>query len=743
MRPRLSRAPGLLLCAALVIAPNLAWAAPAPIRANLGQKQVTETEVRWQPITQTETVTEPWQLTGSTTRVERSLPQPLVARYQEIRTDSYRQRTTTFPLEAKEQRTKTTTTQDYELRTYAEQSTSSTVMVPVTKEEGEWVTTTVDKPVTTPIQVVSNEPFLTTEQVPVYKDVTVTYSIPPQPLMLTIPYTKVVTEAKQVTVAATETTTTTQRVRYNGRMIDATTGKDRGTVEMWKDEKGITVNCPDLRLENFGMSFTDSSKRKLTYSIFCGTKKVDSNPEPNLTGNCVVTQENGVNYLEFDGDPRYLYVLVGNIPGWGQRIKVKLDNLLAYDKTVQTTRDLGYTKTITKNVDTPYPATCSVQLETRTNSPQNMRGAWFLSYTFYWRHYHHKSLPCPYEPIAQADSNNVWSYGSSSDEYEFKASIDSPVVGKLAARVEALDPNARQGFTLVSHRTDALPVFADDFTPASIGTRQEQVLDHYETKQVWSTKSHMVTKQVPVQGVVRWVDMGLDYSLLHSHKDPTIRCEEKYLKAPGNAKGGYSHTRKPEYAPLVEKVTSTAWATRSVTVMEPRTVTSTVSVLVGRVPGQDISVSHSLWSATGEKRRVGSGTVTETTRSTEVAGRSWMQDLVSATDLNIAPLKAQPSSYVSDLTSGTGRQSISGSSVRRLLKTKEAISSKPQVMTTSGSLPATGASSPSKQGNNGGMSSQSADRNQSPKTERSEPNAGRSSDSSEEGRDKDKAKKGK
>ncbi len=735
MRPSLFRAPGLLLCVTLAIAPGLAWAAPAPVRVNLDQSQSTAQEVRWQPIQTTETVTGPWELVGSRTWVQKSQPSPSLLQFQEYRMDDYRQRTTTYPQEAKEQRTKTTSTQRYELRTYAEQSTSSTVMVPVEKEVGEWVTTSAEKPVTVPVQELSTEPELVEVQVPVFKTVTSTYSIEPQPIYTTQHYTKTETvpQDETVTKTRTESFTTTRRNVYDGRMIDHVTGRDWGTVTMWTDEAGVTLNCPDLRLNYVSMRFTDGSKTKLSYTQQ-GWGRVGS--EPQIGGTCVVTSANGTHYLEFEGDLRH----AAWTHWWGAKVKVKLDNYLAYDTQVQATREVAYTETSTKMVTVTTPATFSLQLEQFADKPDDLQGTG-VGQGVFWRHYHCPGIGCSYRAVTTSNSPRI----SKANRAEKEATYpNSPMLGKLADRIVLLEPEMKKGYTIVGHHTSRMPIITDAMTAAGVGTRQSTVLD-YETRQEWSTKPHLVTKQVPVKTVVRWLDRGSTYQFSHTHDDPTIRCENKYLaastpsgrtqaggsktatgggKAPttgamGPSKGGYGgtsvavdsnggvstirHMREPVFGPLMETVTSTEWATRSVTVLEPRTRTSTYSVLVSTVPGQDISDAYSPWTATGEKRRRDGGSTREATKSVPVPLRAWRQDLTPVKLVESAPLKAGASSFASDRSVGGSRQAISGTSVRLRLRTTQALQSRPSIAQVTGTISNPNNGSPHKQGAHGGQ----------------------------------------
>ncbi|HEY9856830.1 MAG TPA: hypothetical protein V6D05_13895 [Stenomitos sp.] len=657
MRSSLSRASGLFLCVALAIAPHPAWAAPE--RADLGQTQSKTTEVRWQPTPKTEIVTDPWQLVGATTRVDRSQPSPATARFQEVRTDLYRQRTTTYPLEAKEQRTKTTTTQNYELKTYAEQSTTSTQLIPVSKVVGEWLSTTKDKPVTTTIQVLSSEPRPVPTQVPVLRMVTSTYSIAPVPIKTTISYTKLVPTSKEETVTKTktETYTKTERNRYNGHMYDASSGKDLGTVQVWDGEDGLTLNCPDYRLEDVSMRFADSAKQKLTYSLQ-GWGRVGS--EPQIAGNCNVTEENGHQCLEFDGDLRHL----AWTHWWGARVKVKLDNKLFYDTSVEATREVTYAEKVTKTVDVQTPATFSIQLETLTNNPTDLMDKQKNQGVF-WKHYHARGIDCPYQSTPLGIGK-------------------STVTGNLAARIAGLDSTEKGVFSLSNHHTDVMPTFQDDATPAGIGTKSDQIVDHYETQTVWDSSPHMVSKQVTVQKVVGWTDKGPKFQFTHAH-DATVQCNDQYRVWNPNP-GIAIHTRAPVFEPVTEKVTSTEWATHSVTVLEPQTVTSTFSVLVASVPGEDVSVSYSPWVATGETRHVGEGSFQDATRSVTVAGPFWVQDLSITANVTIEPMKPQSSTFLSDRSSGSQRQALHGLALRRKLKANEAVASKPRAVQAASSI---------------------------------------------------------
>lgn len=702
MRPTLSRAPGLLLSLALAIAPGMAWAAPSPVRANLGQSQSTVTEERWQPIPSSETVTGPWQLVGSTTWVDRKQLAPMLLSFQEYRTDSYRQRTTTYPLEGREQRSRTTTTQNYELRTYVEHSTSSTVLVPVTREVGAWVTSTIDKPVTVPIQEQVLMPTLITQTLPIYRTVTSTRSAP---LYRTLEYRTTVAEPRVETVTKyrAEVTTATETAYYNG---SARANDIVGSVNVSADGRSYVVKGL-TPFNAFGTYLTPPPEGVTVKDGQASYISKEASHTSTVTWFCtVIEMPDGRDMINVVTHYSIRYANGGSGGGssFGQ---IRLDGKFKGTRTVTSTRQVPYTTTQTVNDFRPVAVPFTVQLETLANAPSDRAGA-PVSEGVFWKHYHQANVPCPYKVVSAK-----WVAGMR-DFTELDVALKGPLVGKAAQRIEALEDSARASFRIAHHHTDVWPRFADDVRAESYS---EDVIDRHETRQVWVQKPTFVTKQIPVRTVVRWLPLKQGSAYTHTHSDPLIRCENKYLTTttaarsqpgrttvgrntrstygygagPGGAVDGntgaltISHTMQPEFGPLVEKVSSTAWATRSVTVMEPRTVTSTYSVLVSTVPGQDISTSYSPWLSTGEQRRVGDGKVQDATRSVIAAtGRKWTQDLAPAQTMT--PLRAQSATFASDRSNGGASQTISGSALRLRLKATEALGSKAKLAQTGGAI---------------------------------------------------------
>lgn len=683
MRPRLSRTPGLLLCAALAIAPN-AWAAPSPVRTDLAQSQTTATEVRWQPIPQTETVTGPWDVVNSTFRVDQSQPRPQVQRFQEVRTDLLRQRTTTYPLEAKEQRTKTTTTQRYALQTFAEVSATSTVMVPVTKTVGAWVPVTEEVPVTAPVQVVSNEPRLVTVTVPVYRTVTSTYSVPSEPLLTPVSLQSVqrVPESTSVTRYRTETSTRTVREKYDGKAVSYCGFIWRNVTDHLKvSDDGLTIEYTSPVY--FGSSNAGTPIR---------FKSLTAGPEDQRVTWTAAYKDQGRDYtstlsLRDKGDHDEFDMVVTGPTACAPHLV--LDAHL-FRTQVTTTAQVPYTETVTRMVDVPTTATRSIQFETLVNAPRDLQGSPTRQGVF-WRHPHGPGITCNFRHLIP-----VYRFGRA-DTSEYRAAMGSQVLGNVAKRLESLDPTEQKAFSLVGHHTSELPVFTDQLTPERVATKEERVYDHDETRTVWDYAPHWVTKQVPVKKVVRWIDMGPHYVYSHTHDDPSVRCDNQFLLPVAGrvqASYGYSqpsaytttrapaptypHSRQPEFAPLTQKVTRMVRTLKTVTVMEPRTVTSTASILVKSVPGQEIRTSYSPWAATGDKRRAGAGTTREATRKRDVPGKSWLQDRVEAAYLDVPTVKAQASSFSSDRSTGGGRLTVNGNELRRRLKTREAFASRAQ-----------------------------------------------------------------
>lgn len=656
MKDRLSTLLGAGAALGIAFAPVPATANSSE-RVDLGQQQTTIQHTRWQPIDRTESVTLPWSfVTAHDHRARFQTPTGRI-QGQNIRTTIYQQQSIRYPLEAKQVQTETTTTRRYELRTYAVQTTQSTVSVTSRKEVGAWATRSTDVPVMMTLQRPLVRTVLVSEPVPVYRTVTSTYSTP---VLTPLQGTKTVNQPQSVSVTKYRDVSSTRDALYSGNMYDRDSNSRLGTVTMDSDEQGLTLSCPGRLNAHMAFTFRGGSVEDgaLTYSVpysfFGGTYY--------LSGTCKVHWAGDHDELSFDADHRWF----GTSHWWGTTIHARLDHHLI--ESLTTTEHVPYTETTTQMVPIKQASTYPVQLDHLTNRPKEQFGTGATSGVF-WKHYHYPGIPCPYETVHTRITGYYSYWGWSIPRYDASeinaAMARATMVGGAADRIARLGPDTASGLTIAYHHTDVMPQVADD---AQVITQKNQVLDHYDSRLVWQTRTVFVPIQRPVLHVVGWKPGS--YS--HSHNDPSIQCDDTHV-----AKRQYNlvlHDATPIYAPVTKRVDTQVWSTSSIPITSIQTVTSTRALLVGSVPGVETRVDTGPWLDTGGTRR-GRGDVTTSTRAVDTLLATWLEPSVQGQPTVATAAQSRSSVYLSDFHTGSANktpQKLGGATIRRLLKSSQA-----------------------------------------------------------------------